>query len=305
MSDFVLLCDGLDECGEQQFDIAAGLKDIAASHPSYRIVVTTRPIGYSTTELHDWRHYEIVSLAEEDTARHLETLCRCALDEDSEEETGELLPRIRAYLKEGGVSRVLARSPLLLAFGAALFLNWKDASKTKLELYQRIFRLIGGASAGRQAGPEPPPRSIRNSVLNELGWLIAASPLRTAEELERQCAQTMEQALRKTPLQALTVVEASIGYWEEKGVIERLRHPGIDLIAFIHKTCGGVRGRSPFVGNGAGRGAPRNRIRSGEPRLGGDSGLRRRDSLGDRASGIADRGVRGRRAGQIDTGSYI
>ncbi len=238
LSDLVLLCDGLDECGEQQFDIAAGLKDIAASHPSYRIVVTTRPIGYSTTELHDWRHYEIASLAEEDTARHLETLCRCALDEDSEEETGELLPRIRAYLKEGGASRVLARSPLLLAFGAALFLNWKDASKTKLELYQCIFRLIGGASAGRQAGPEPPPRSIRNSVMNELGWLIAASPLRTAEELERQCAQTMEQALRKTPLQALTVVEASIGYWEEKGVIERLRHPGIDLIAFIHKTCG-------------------------------------------------------------------
>ncbi|WP_428103026.1 NACHT domain-containing protein [Candidatus Rariloculus sp.] len=238
LSDLVLLCDGLDECGEQQFDISAGLKDIAASHPSYRIVVTTRPIGYSTTELHDWRHYEIVPLAEEDTARHLETLCRCALDEDSGEETDELLPRIRAYLEEGGASRVLARSPLLLAFGAALFLNWKDASKTKLELYQRIFRLIDGASTGRQAGPEPPPRSIRNSVLNELGWLIAASPLRTAEELERQCAQTMEQALRKTPLQALTVVEASIGYWEEKGVIERLRHPSIDLIAFIHKTCG-------------------------------------------------------------------
>ena len=26
LSDFVLLCDGLDECGEQQFDIAAGSK---------------------------------------------------------------------------------------------------------------------------------------------------------------------------------------------------------------------------------------------------------------------------------------
>lgn len=238
LSDFVLLCDGLDECGEQQFDIAAGLKDIAASHPSYRIVVTTRPIGYSTSELHDWRNYEIVPLAEEDTAKHLETVCRCVLDEDSEEETDELLPRIRAYLEEGSASHVLARSPLLLAFGAALFLKWNDASKTKQELYQRIFRLIDGASPGRQAGPEPPPRSIRNSVLNELGWLIATSPLRTAEELEKQCAHTMEQALRKTRLQALAVVEASIGYWEAKGVIERLRHPTIDLIAFIHKTCG-------------------------------------------------------------------
>ena len=238
LSDLVLLCDGLDECGERQFDIAAGLKDISASHPSYRIVVTTRPIGYTTSELRNWRHYEIAPLSEADTAQHLETLSRCALDEDCVEETDELLPRIRAYLEEGSASQLLARSPLLLAFSAALFLNWRDPSKTKLELYQRMFRLIDGASAGRQAELQPPPKAIRNSVLNELGWRIAASPLRAAEELERQCAQTMEKALGKTRLQALAVVEASIKYWEEKGLIERLRHPGGDLITFIHKTCG-------------------------------------------------------------------
>ena len=238
LSDLVLLCDGLDECGERQFDIASGLQDISAAHPSYRIVVTTRPIGYNTRELHEWRHYEIPPLAEADTAEHLETLCRYALDEESADRTDDLLPRIRAYLKEGSASRILARSPLLLAFGAALFLNWRDPSKTKLELYQRIFRLIDGAPTGRGTGPEPPAKAIRNSVLNQLGWLIAASPLCAAEELEKQCAKTMEQVLGVTYLQALAVVEASVRYWEEKGLIERLRHPGIDLIAFIHKTCG-------------------------------------------------------------------
>ena len=238
LSELVLLCDGLDESGERQFDIASGLKDISASHPSYRIVVTTRPIGYSTTELHDWRHYEIAPLAEADNAKHLEKLYRCALDEDSVEGTDELLPRIRAYLEEGSASKVLARSPLLLAFGAALFLNWRDPSKTKLELYQRIFRLIDDSSAGRLAAPEPLSKAIRNSVLNELGWLVSAAPLRAAEELERQCARTMERALGVTYLRALAEVQASVAYWEEKGLIERLRHPGIDLIAFIHKTCG-------------------------------------------------------------------
>ena len=238
LSELVLLCDGLDESGEGQFDIASGLKDISASHPSYRIIVTTRPIGYSTSELHDWRHYELWPLAEADTAKHLETLCRCALDEDSVEGTDELLLRIRTYLKEGSASKVLARSPLLLAFGAALFLNWGDPSKTKLELYQRIFRLIDDPSAGRQAALEPPAKAIRNSVLNELGWLTAVAPLRAAEELERQCARTIERALGVTYLRALAEVEASVAYWEEKGLVERLRHPGIDLIAFIHKTCG-------------------------------------------------------------------
>ena len=238
LSELVLLCDGLDECGERQFDIASGLKDISASNPSYRIVVTTRPIGYSTTELHDWRHYEIAPLAEADTAKHLEKLCRCALDEDSLEGTDELLPRIHAYLEAGSASKVLARSPLLLAFGAALFLNWRDPSKTKLELYQRIFRLIDDSSTGRPAAPEPLSRAIRNSVLNELGWLVSADPLQAAEELERQCARTMERALGVTYLRALAEVQASVAYWEEKGLIERLRHPGIDLIAFIHKTYG-------------------------------------------------------------------
>ena len=238
LSDLVLLCDGLDECGDRQLDIVAGLKDISASHPSYRIVVTTRLIGYSTSELCDWRHYEIAPLAEADTAEHLATLCRCALDKDNAEEGDELLLRIRTYLEEGGASRILARSPLLLAFGATLFLNWRDPSKTKLELYQRIFSLIDGAPARRETGREPPAKAIRDSVLNQLGWLISASPLLAAEEIERRCAQRMEQALGATRLQALAVVEGSVRYWEVTGLIERLRHSGIDLIAFIHKTCG-------------------------------------------------------------------
>lgn len=238
LSDFVLLCDGLDECGDRQLDIVSGLKDISASHPSYRIVVTTRPIGYSTSELHDWRHYEIAPLAEEDTAKHLQTVCRCALDEDDTAEKNERLSRIPAYLKDGNSSRILARSPLLLTFGAALFLKWRSPSKTKPELYKRIFSLIDDTSARREIGPAPPAKAIRDSVLNQLGWLISASPLLPAEEIERRCARTMEQALNVTRLQALAAVEGSVRYWEEKGLIERLRHSGIDLIAFIHKTCG-------------------------------------------------------------------
>ena len=123
-------------------------------------------------------------------------------------------------------------------FGAALFLNLRDPSKTKLEFQQRIFRLIDDSSAGRLAASEPPAKATRNRVLNELIWLVSTAPLRAAEKLERQCERTMERALGVTYLRALTEVEASVEYWEEKGLIERLRHPGRVLIAFIHKTCG-------------------------------------------------------------------
>ena len=238
LSDLVILCDGLDECGNYQDDIASGLQNMAASHPSYRIVVTTRPIGYySTAELHDWRHYKIVPLREADTPKHLATLCRGATGSSSDG-SDELLPRIRAYLKKGRATRILARSPLLLGFGAALFLRWKEPSKTKAELYRRIFDLIDEAPVPRKSGTSPPGGAIRNPVLYQLGWLIAEAPLSDANDLERRCAQSMRVAMGGTYTQAHAAVEASIGYWEEAGLIERLRHPDGNLIAFIHKSCG-------------------------------------------------------------------
>ena len=238
LTDLVLLCDGLDECGDLQERIAEGLKDVSASRPSWRIVVTTRPIGYSTRELQDWRHYEIARLAERDTARHIETLVGSALAARGREQPDGLSGSIRAYVREGGAPGILGGSPLLLAFGAALFMASSGASGTKFELYRRMYRLMDDAPGIRKAGLDPPPREVRDSVVNHLGWLLAASPLAAAETVERQCARRIERVMRTTYLQALAFVEGSVRYWEQTGLIERLRHPGAELIAFVHKTCG-------------------------------------------------------------------
>ena len=304
-SELVLLCDGLDECGDRQLDIVSGLRDISASHPSYRIIVTTRPIGYTTGELQDWRHYEIAPLAETDTAKSLETLCRCALDGESADETNELLPRIRAYLKASGASQILARSPLLLALGAALFLKWGYLGKTKLELYQRIYRLIDEIPTRREIGTEPPAKAIRDSVLNQLGWLICTSPLEPAEELERRCARTMEQNLGVTYLRALAEVEASVKYWQENGLIERLRHSDIDLIAFIHKTCGeyaAARHLSEMEPKGAQQAIQKSSFETG---LGRDPRFRHGNAVGVHVSGNTDREVRGRESRRVDIESIV
>ena len=41
-----------------------------------------------------------------------------------------------------------------------------------------------------------------------------------------------------TFLRAQIDVKSCVDYWEDKGLIERLRHFGTDLLAFIHKTFG-------------------------------------------------------------------
>lgn len=222
LSELIILCDGLDECANHQSIIAAGLRSIAESHPSYRVVVTTRPIGYSTSELLNWRHYELAPLTEEDVPEHLETLCGTVPASDGASED-DLRDRVEAYLQEGGSARTLARTPLLLALGASLFLKWQTPCRSKSELYAQIFRLLDDSPSPRKETTENSTKAFRHSVLNELGWLALASPLLDADDIEKRCAKRLQAATRTTYLQALSQVQQSIAYWEGTGLVERLR----------------------------------------------------------------------------------
>lgn len=236
-SDLVFLCDGLDECGNHQSDIASGLKAISVSSPSSRIIVTTRPIGYDTNELRHWRHYEIKSLNPDEAADQLETLCRGALGTVSDSED-RLRADIDTYMNASGAQKFISKSPLLLAFTAALILKRKTLGESKTDLYTRIFKLIDEAPAPRKDSAPDASRAIRDSVLNHLGWLVSTSPLLAAEEFEKQCAENIERDIGESHLKSLSLAQDAITYWEEAGLIERISYSGQDLITFIHKTCG-------------------------------------------------------------------
>ncbi|MCY3814370.1 MAG: NACHT domain-containing protein [Gammaproteobacteria bacterium] len=231
----VVLCDGLDECDDQQSTIAS-LRQLTASHPTYRIIVTTRPFGYITSELASWRHYEITALVENDVSKHLQTLCHAAL-EPGDPRLDSLRPRIDAYLAGSNVTATLARAPLLLGFAASLFLRSEQPTRSKSELYARIFRMIDQTGAPGGRAPADPPRAVRNAILNHLGWLSVTSPLCPASEIESRCADRLV-SMGAKPIDAPADVERSIDHWNHVGLVERLRHADVDLLAFVHKTCG-------------------------------------------------------------------
>ena len=235
--ELVFLCDGLDECGNHQSVIASGLKNISVSSASYRIIVTTRPIGYDRSELRHWRHYEIMPLNPDDVTDHLEMLCRCALGTVSDSED-KLSDDIANYVNASGAREFISKSSLLLAFAAALFLKWKTLGESRIDLYTRIFKLIDDVPAPRKNNASFVPKAIRDSVLNHLGWLICTSPLLTSKDIEKKCAETIVCGFNEPFPKSLSLTQNSITYWEEVGLIERLRHSDQDLITFIHKTCG-------------------------------------------------------------------
>jgi len=224
-SDLVFLCDGLDECGNHQADIASGLKAISVSSPSSRIIVTTRPIGYDTSELRHWRHYGIKPLNPDKAADQLETLCRAALGTISDSED-QLRADIDSYMNASGAQKFISKSPLLLAFAAALILKRKTLGESKTDLYTRIFKLIDDAPAPRKDSTSAASRAVRDRVLNHLGWLVSTSPLLAAEEFEKQCAENIERDIGESHLKSLSLVQNSITYWEEVGLIERISYSG-------------------------------------------------------------------------------
>ena len=236
LPEVVILCDGLDECGSHQSTLAAALRELAASHPSYRIIVTTRPFGYITSELAAWRHYEIAALREAKVPQYLETLCESALEPNSTR-LNTLRGRIEAYLARSKITGTLARSPLLLGFAASAFLRSEQPSRSKSELYGRIFSMIDHTPVSSSPASGSPLRTVRDSVLNQVGWLSVTSPLGTSSDIESRCASRLVE-MGVPQFQALSDVERSIQYWERVGLIERLRHDDVELITFVHKTCG-------------------------------------------------------------------
>ena len=143
-------------------------------------------------------------------------------------------------MQESGASKFISRSPLLLAFAAALILNQQTLGKSKPDLYAGIFELIDDEDNPRKdnAPAALQEEEVRNSVLNHLGWLVSTSPLLTAEEIKKQCAKNINRDFGEPHQQSLRLARNSITYWEEAGLIERISYSGQDLITFIHKTCG-------------------------------------------------------------------
>ena len=58
-SNWLLLGDGLDECGDMQERVAEGISRFATGYPDSRVLITTRPVGYAVNHFTDWRHLDL------------------------------------------------------------------------------------------------------------------------------------------------------------------------------------------------------------------------------------------------------
>lgn len=237
LDELVVLCDGLDETGQYQSQIAEGLQAYAAINTRQRIVVTTRPIGYETSALSKWRQYTISSLPIGDVCKNVARLANGIQYEKSAVLRTVKESQVRAFLGDGKVIETIARTPLLLGFTASLYLRKMPVGHSKSDLYEQIFRMIDEVLAPRKKQNVVQSVTIRTRILNHLGWLAISEPTLSRTQMEDICARTLANRMEEPALKARERVELASKYWEDSGMIEPIQFGSKPLLAFVHKSC--------------------------------------------------------------------
>lgn len=226
----VVLADGLDECGSLHDEIARRIAEFALGHPGVRIIVTTRPVGYTTATLETWQHYRLLPPAKNQGAENLAQLITAA---DKGNHPYAVDPDLcdRA-LKLTPASSAIVNSPQLLGMAASLILSDNTLPQTLTLLYQKLIRLFDSTSKGAESAQE----RIYNRVIDVIGWTLLDTPFIDRERLIDRGAEMIAPALGKTALAAVSDVQSAVTWWENVGLIEQIQHQCTPYLTFIHKT---------------------------------------------------------------------
>lgn len=230
---WVVLADGLDECGQDQDKVVAGLEAYLAGHPTNRVIITTRPIGYHSPRLANWRHYEVMAPAEPWAIAHASRLVQTAPIADDKRAAS--LHALKAATANEAVSDTIVRSPLLLGLAAALFAQGRDVDGSRVQLYRAMFELLYSAP-NEHAPPSNAPAARLKRFLEILGWEVISQPLRTADDMVARAAEALGAETEEAPLLAQETGEACAAFWEGVGVVERVQHAGLMTLTFVHQT---------------------------------------------------------------------
>ncbi len=236
IADWVLLCDGLDECDAHQELVATRIRQFAAGNPRVRIVVTTRPIGYQTGQLSEWRHYELLAPEAEHGRDNLTKLLQATSPKRHAEDPDWARTLAKEQLGGNAARAVISQSPQLLGMAASLLARGGSLGASKTDLYQNLFEIIDAEPNIRKTVSSQPDSVLLARVFDIVGWELMADPLAKVSHVLSRSALVLRADLDTTPLHAQTVVSAALKYWQQVGLIEQVRHGTTALLTFVHKT---------------------------------------------------------------------
>lgn len=230
LSSWVILADGLDECGDSIHDVAQQISHFLQGHSAVRIIITTRPIGYSTAEFESWTHYRLLPPIKEQGVKNLAHFMTVIAQKNSVEEEDKIIAE--RELHHSLKTEAFAMSPQLLGMAASLIHRNKSLPNSRTQLYQQLISLFDDIPKEQDDSQQ----DVYDLVINIVGWTLIKNPFIESKELIKVCTGMIAPEIGKTKYDASIIVRNSLKHWERFGLIEQINYQSSSLITFIHKT---------------------------------------------------------------------
>lgn len=231
-----LIADGLDESDPNRGEMANHLTTWASGHRNCRVCVMTRPVGHTASLLPDFKHTELLPLSDNAISDFADKLIAVKVDDLTSRShlTSEFLRAIVRNKEEKHVASIAARSPLLLSFILALFVEGKPLKNRRAQLFEDIIDLMRRSSVTDRVYSVDIDVAIAETVIEITAWHLMNFPDIDLKTLIGKVARNLEIQSGKLPLEAKTLTEKGLRFWEEHGLIERLTLGQTEAYTFIH-----------------------------------------------------------------------
>lgn len=232
--DSIILGDGLDECGNRQSIITNAFHLFSQKYKTSRVLLSSRPIGYVSGLLGDWRHYQLQPIEENNISDAVTKIIK-ALEAKDTRSIDKKVDLIQHQIKSKFVKGLASRSPLILSLMSVLALKSDEIATNRASLYRQFFSLIQKNATERQIDITP-NSSIRLEFLYALGYVLYSKDLPLLDEIYDELTKILIKQLGGNIFEIKRFIGECISYWEEMGVIEQVQTLTESTITFIHKT---------------------------------------------------------------------
>jgi len=232
--DSIILGDGLDECGNRQSIITNAFHLFSQKYKTSRILLSSRPIGYVSGLLGDWRHYQLQPIEENNISDAVTKIIK-ALEAKDTRSIDKKVDLIQHQIKSKFVKGLASRSPLILSLMSVLALKSDEIATNRASLYRQFFSLIQKNATERQIDITH-NSSIRLEFLYALGYVLYSKDLPLLDKIYDELTKILIKQLGGNIFEIKRFIGECISYWEEMGVIEQVQTLTESTITFIHKT---------------------------------------------------------------------
>ena len=244
----LVLFDGLDEIFDpaERARVSQEIAGFADQYPRARVIVTSRPIGYSDHVLKGagFRHFALQDLDDEQIEAFVRGWFRLTIPARPEE-ASERVERILRAMKQSRSVRLLAGNPMLLTI-MALMARQQELPRERARFYEYAADVLCHhwdvnrhlRDAGIQA--EYLGLDDKREILRRIAWRMQSAPeglagnFIAAGDLREELDGYLRQRYQLSPGESKRLTDALIGQLRSRNYVLCLYGPG--LYGFVHRT---------------------------------------------------------------------